>query len=81
MIKMKIEKLEFEDSKRIEKLNTDFYEKLEKNKDEPNVVIYENISKFDLHIRNLDRKKIDGILKYLKDDMSNIKITRHKFNL
>jgi len=78
---MKIEKLEFEDSKRIEKLNTDFYEKLEKNKDGPNVVVYENISKFDLHIRNLDHKKIDGILKYLKDDMPDIKIIRYKFNL
>ena len=80
-MKMKIGKLEFEDSKRIEKLNTDFNEKLERNKDEANVVIYENMNKFDLHIRNLDHEKIDGILKYLKDDIPNIKITRYKFNL
>ena len=76
-----MKKLEFEGRKRTEKLNRDFYENLEKNKDEPNVVIYEDINKFNLRIRNLDHKKMNSILKYLKDDMPNIKIIRYKFNL
>ena len=78
---MKIEKLEFEDKKRIERLNKEFYEKLEKEKDKPSIVVWEDVNNIDLNIRNLDYKEVDGILKYLRNIMPNIKITKHKFNL